>query len=156
MPNINVTWSEQFTSTREQQPVDTWIRNLIWNNNTFSTLPQGGGLYIIENPAGVCIYAGKATNTRTRFATRSEPLREFRLITTANPLNPYRVRLADVNPYEEGAGNSLDVAETWLIRFITRYQTLNGPMRLQNINKIDPWTPTAATTISQSPSNRPS
>jgi hypothetical protein len=146
--NISVSWLDPFVSSLVPLSGATWIIDLIWKNEVNPALPQAGGLYLIENSAGVCIYAGKATNTRSRFATRSEPLREFRLLSNGNPLSTYKVRIANISPWTYGPdGNYLDVAETWLIRAITIYQKTTPSRILQNINKIDPFKPKSTITI---------
>jgi hypothetical protein len=134
--SVTLTWQEPLTSIREYQPKDTWIFDLVWEEMT-----EDAGLYVIEDSAGDCLYAGQADNTLSRFRCRNEPLREFRLLSTTNPVESYKVRCATLNPFMDTDSNPklIDLVERWLIRFIYKFQEDGGNLRLQNVSKTDEY-----------------
>lgn len=116
MPAITLTWSAPYTP-RSTTPFANaaWIQLLEWRRPPAppgSLMPETGGLYVIENPAGQPIYAGQALDLRERFDGRTEVLREFGLAPlVANVVPNHTVRLASVNPKAQ-----LSLAERWLVR----------------------------------------
>jgi hypothetical protein len=64
--SVTLTWQEPLTSIREYQPKDTWIFDLVWEEMT-----EDAGLYVIEDSAGDCLYAGQAIRSRAFDAATS-------------------------------------------------------------------------------------
>jgi hypothetical protein len=134
MPNFNLDWKPHYICFLKKSSAN-WISDVTWiRSDDLSELPQQGGLYTIENSAGLRLYVGKADNWLNRFRGRNRVLREFRLAYAAssghgNPVSTYIVRLAEVTP-----AAAIPMAEEWLIRISYLYQNAKPPLLLQNIN----------------------
>lgn|GEM_PF-3660096 len=136
MPVLTLSWQPYYEANTENYTGQTpWIKVVRWRrNDNNSLLPLNGlGVYVIEEQStGTPLYAGQAQSFRDRFDGRSSALRELGL--TAVPLADRIVRVATLNPQ-----NELDLAETWLIRYLyLRDFALNNPRRLQNIDRTGP------------------
>jgi hypothetical protein len=133
---IKLSWQKPFASSVAVYGTSNWIYNVIWRRVDRNSLMAGyTGLYIIEDPHGNQLYAGRASKLRDRFDGRTKALREFRLSTQINPVENYEVRVASVNPHKE-----LKTAEEWLIRILYLAQQDANALILQNLQSTKQFT----------------
>lgn len=130
MPNITLTWQPTFVSHGAPYPGAPYIIYLEWRrNDNNSLLPQSSSyVYVVENPEGSPVYAGKAKNARGRFNNRANALHELGLH-PVDAVSDHIVRIASVNP-----GSELAWAEKWLVRYLYCKDQQNTTKILQNIN----------------------
>ena len=138
MPAIQLTWSALFLP-QVATPYGNalWIQLLEWRRPPGPPgvkLPETAGLYVIENPAGQPVYAGRALDIRERFDGRTDVLSEFGLAPlAANVVPTHVVRLASVNPR-----NEIPLAENWLIRSLKLADAAAANHTLTNIALTGP------------------
>ena len=129
MPNITLTWSPSlYVPADVQYGIYDWIFYVQWRrSDNDAQLPTGSGLYIVQNAAGDPIYAGQATNFRSRFHSRSDVLQDLGIAREATAL-AHRVDRATVNP-----ANQLNLAERWLVRTLYLADQAKMTQILQNV-----------------------
>jgi hypothetical protein len=129
MPVINLTWTNgTYNPTDNVYGANAWINELKWKLNGAggAQIPQSAGLYVILNPVGTVVYAGKAGSFRDRFKSRSESLENLDARTAAIP--NVQVNICSVN-----AAAEIDLAERWLVRILFIRDGGLAARHLQNV-----------------------
>jgi hypothetical protein len=139
MPPLPLTlrWYPHYISNAVQHVNGNWINLLQWQRSDDHTIKmiRRVGLYVIENPFGSPIYAGKALNLRSRFDSRTDALHNLGLDPAVVVPN-HCVRIAILIPNSQ----FLSLAERWLVRILYREDlTNNDPRILQNIELTRPF-----------------
>ena len=138
MPILTLTWRPYYIPvTVDYSPLATWVKVVQWRRNDDNSLiTTTPGVYIVEDPFNIPIYAGQADNLRDRFNGRSSTLHELGIVANDIPALVFAAASVVINPANYGP--RLDWAEAWLVRFLF-LRDAAGPARVfQNINLTGP------------------
>jgi hypothetical protein len=138
---LTLQWSGPYTAL-DTQPyfiganAAAWINLVEWQ---LGGIPPttGSGVYIIENAVGQPVYAGRATNVKSRFDGRNAALHDY-FITSAAAMPTHRVWWASVASVP-GWLTRVVRAEQWLVRYLYRWDQLQAVQRLQNRTLLGPY-----------------
>jgi hypothetical protein len=109
-----------------------WVNYIQWRLGAAGgpLIPRTAGLYVIENPGNVVVYAGRANSLHTRFKNRSDSLEDLDVRSpTINGVSLYTCTVAHI-------GN-MDTAERWLIRALYLRDQAMAPHTFQNLQFIN-------------------
>lgn len=153
---IEFSWQPPYVGQATHYGNNVWIHQLKWRRNDNNDLmPKRVGLYVIENPSGTPVYAGRAVNWRERFDGRSAALNELDIMPNV-VVATHRVYLASIKVTPR-ASDGLSWAEQWLVRNLSLHdRATNNPQRLQNIHLTSPYlSPEGGLTIQHKQQNKP-